>query len=412
MIVESQEDQKELAPTIQVENLEAKRDFPAYAVAWQFFPALSPSFANIDRAGLSDYKDVINVMVGATRMSLQLHNKRESNYTEFLQKSIRVGRSSGYDTEDALLELLLPIKGRDRVDTLQEPVGLVSSTVELSSTLRGGWSSDDPVELVVVVNYKQGHKLAYEIEQDSVKPTDVPGVGTLSGDLFVESAVLFEGLNSQSSRRLQASDLSVQVFPLYPGRGNWRPIVAILIMAAFVFFASLLMVIFHVFTYLVSEQHDRAIDRIAKADALMSSLFPAKIKKRMMHEMDRSGTPQAINIRRGSLFGTEISIGSGLSRHTKKSSGGASRRGSMGSRRLSMDSMFSRRGSAGAGANRKHLNDAVHGNGRRSSVGRRVSINSSEGSAGKMTLDSVIADFHPETSIICTCMVSAWIGKH
>jgi Adenylate and Guanylate cyclase catalytic domain len=378
----------------------------AFAVAWQHFPVYSGfSPLSIDRASSLDNGMVIAIMNGKAESSTHVHtwvNTTESSlFTDFLHKAFRSESLTKYETGDPLLEILYPV--REELDQPTKPAGLISATITLAGLLaeRNSGEYDSSMGLVIEITDFHGHTFVYGVNGDSIRRLPTQITTSNKGDLYEEAVLLLDSYTTGRTgrRRLQDAELSVVVYPQDSVRGNWKAVVAIIVMTLIVLVSFLILTVFRLFVFLASAQHDRALEKINKADALMSSLFPAKIKKRMMHEIQCPGGP-----RRGSFFGTEISIGSGFSRHTglsKRSVGPAARRGSTGmasiaSRRLSMDSIFSRRGSLG-GASRKPSPGAR----RLSTGGRRTSLSTSAEGAivPKASLDSVIADFHPECTI-------------
>jgi hypothetical protein len=372
-----------------------------FAVAWQHYPVYSGfSPLNIDRASSRDSGTVIAVMDGKAEVSTLVHtwaNATESSlFTEFLHKAFRSEGMTRYEPGDPLFEIVYPVKRE--LDEQTKPAGLISATLALSDLLDDRDSGgSDSMRLIVEITDMHGHMFVYGVNDDSL--TRLPSRLTKSnrGGLY-EEAVLSLDIHPKSRptgrRRLQDAELSVVVYPRDSVRDHWKAVVAIIVMTLIALLSSMILAVFRLLVILASAQHDRALEKINKADALMSSLFPAKIKKRMMHEIQCQG----VNARRGSLFGTEISIGSGVSKRSRR--GSVASVASVATRRLSLDSMISRRGSFG-GAIRKHSPGTRPGTRRLSTGFRRTSINNSEGAVlPKATLDAVIADFHPETTII------------
>jgi hypothetical protein len=369
-----------------------------FAVAWQHYPVYTGfSPLNIDRASSRDSGTVIAVMEGKAEVSTRIHtwaNATESSlFTEFLHKAFLSEGMTSYEPGDPLFEILYPVKGE--LDKQTKPAGLISATLALSDLLDDRDSSEsDLMGLIVEITDMHGHMFVYGVSDDSF--TRLPSRSNRGG--LYEEAVLSLDSHPKSRptgrRRLQDAELSVVVYPRDSVRDHWKAVVAIIVMTLIALLSSMILAVFRLLVILASAQHDRALEKINKADALMSTLFPAKIKKRMMREIQCHG----VNARRGSLFGTEISIGSGVSKRSRR--GSVASVASVATRRLSLDSMISRRGSFG-GAIRKHSPGTRPGTRRMSTGFRRTSINNSEGAVlPKATLDAVIADFHPETTII------------
>lgn len=366
-----------------------------FLVAWQYAPVVEKfSISNINLLGqpggsqglidtIDEKKPSVSCIYTGDQTGEDRFHSLEYSTSRLLQhnNNATTGR---YNDQEPFGFVYTPVS--KSLDIGSETVGIVSAMFQWKTLLENALPVGSR-DVDVVVSDTGGKVLTYRVTGPQV---------VFVGDTDSHSRK-FESISVAADLSLQnklTSSSCVATFKIYPSvsmRRDFSTGVPIGVAVAMGCIIAVMLLVFWVYDSIVEYRHDLVIEKVGKTEAVISNMFPKHVVDRLVSGMEEFPVSAISCARRGSSL-----LGGGESVHSGFSNGGlVSRRGSLVSRRMSMDSMLSN-----VGRRRASLDSAAGGLPRRgSNAFRRMSNAQSDGTISRG--DAAIADFYPETTVFC-----------